>query len=71
MISRRSVMKLLSGLPLGGLIAGGWPNTARANSTATVRRNVHHSIYETIGVRPLINARGTVTIIGATRMILR
>ena len=27
------------------------------------------SIYASIGVRPLINARGTVTIVGATRML--
>ena len=27
------------------------------------------SIYASVGVRPLINARGTVTIVGATRML--
>ncbi len=53
-----------------GLLAGGWmlPTGAAAQSPAQsvqTRKN----IYESIGVRPLINARGTVTIVGASRTL--
>lgn len=61
MMSRRSALKAASSLPLVGLIPGGAFAMAGSQSGA--------SIYESIGVRPLINARGTVTIVGATRIL--
>jgi D-glucosaminate-6-phosphate ammonia-lyase len=55
---------------LGGLLVGAWavPGGA-AMASALQQRTSRKSIYETIGVRPLINARGTVTIVGATRTL--
>jgi uncharacterized pyridoxal phosphate-dependent enzyme len=71
MIGRRTVLKLLSSLPFGGLIAAGIPaGGSRAAAAGRLTGGpAPESIYATIGVRPLINARGTVTIIGATRML--
>jgi D-glucosaminate-6-phosphate ammonia-lyase len=59
-----------------GVPAAGWavpgpvsqaqdPGSARARTAAAPGA----SVYAAIGVRPLINARGTVTIIGATRLL--
>lgn len=70
-------MKMLTGLPLGGLIIGSGltnnQNTYREGLSAVESVNKHQrnskSIYEPLGVTPLINARGTVTIIGATRVL--
>lgn len=78
MISRRKLLKILSGLPLSGLmiseLAGSsitgetLPKTAET-SLNPVQKRSGKSIYSSIGVRPLINARGTVTIVGATRIL--
>lgn len=69
MITRRKLLTLLSGLPLGGLLAGGLVDRFKTGLSV---KNIHFSaksIYSPLGVRPLINARGTVTIIGATRVL--
>jgi D-glucosaminate-6-phosphate ammonia-lyase len=67
MISRRNLLKWVSALPLGALLPG---CGAGARSVGAMRPAAGAgSIYESIGVRPLINARGTVTVIGATRML--
>lgn len=57
-------------LQTAGLLAGGWmlPTRAAAQSLAQSAQT-RKSIYESIGVRPLINARGTVTIVGASRTL--
>lgn len=60
-MSRRSVLKAAAGLPLVSLFPG--------EAFEELERSQASSIYEAIGVRPLINARGTVTIVGATRML--
>jgi uncharacterized pyridoxal phosphate-dependent enzyme len=56
---------------LGGLLASVWvlPTAAFARSVSGQPRSGRKSIYESVGVRPLINARGTVTIVGATRTL--
>lgn len=76
MISRRKVLSILSGLPLGGLMLGGLAGTGHAkellpkgDSAAAGALKSSKSIYASIGARPLINARGTVTIIGASRIL--
>jgi hypothetical protein len=78
MISRRRVLTILSSLPMGGLIAGVLAGKGKAhalvpplvtNSPLPAVKTATGSIYESIKVRPLINARGTVTIIGATRVL--
>lgn len=55
----------------GGVLAAGWMVPARAFSDAALPppQVPSKSIYESIGVRPLINARGTVTVVGATRIL--
>jgi uncharacterized pyridoxal phosphate-dependent enzyme len=58
-------------LQAAGVIAGGWllPTPADASGQTTTAGRTRKSIYETVGVRPLINARGTVTIVGASRTL--
>jgi D-glucosaminate-6-phosphate ammonia-lyase len=55
----------------GGALAAGWllPFRAVAGTGAAQPAAARKSTYETMGVRPLINARGTVTIVGATRLL--
>lgn len=71
MISRRKLLKSLPAVPAAGFLstAPGVPaNTADPRQTAPVLPD-SKSIYASIGVRPIINARGTVTILGATRVL--
>ena len=59
-------------LRTAGALAGGWMLPARASAITQSRKSAietRKSIYETVGVRPLINARGTVTIVGASRTL--
>lgn len=72
------MLKLISGLPFGGLMVGelidkgNGPNISGGSNTASpiaAEQRDSKSIYESVGTRPLINARGTVTIIGATRIL--
>lgn len=75
MISRRKVLSLLSGIPILGFLTG--PFVFTREKSASLKEfqlsgstgDKGPSIYEKIGVRPLINARGTVTIIGASRVL--
>lgn len=72
MISRRKVISLLSGIPILGFLTGQISLSPQAKGNPVLRGSqvsVYPSIYEKIGVRPLINARGTVTIIGASRVL--
>ncbi|MCA1584666.1 MAG: hypothetical protein LC791_07815 [Acidobacteria bacterium] len=56
---------------LGGLLAGAWalPRDVFAGSAFLGQPTSRKGRYESIGVRPLINARGTVTIVGASRTL--
>lgn len=75
MISRKKALKMLSGLPFGGLMIGGLAGNGAANIVLTEddikvhKQRNGESIYSSIGVRPLINARGTVTVVGAIRIL--
>lgn len=74
MISRRKVISILSSLPFGGLLLGALAGTNSAKSMPATnlsqsKKVLGKSIYDKIGVRPLINARGTVTVVGATRVL--
>ena len=57
-------------LQTAGLLAGGWMLPTRTAAAANVQAGqARKSIYDSIGVKPLINARGTVTIVGASRTL--
>ncbi len=68
-MKRRDLIKNLSILPIVGAVRDSSldPNIQLNSlfSHSTTRR----SIYESIGARPLINARGTVTVIGGSRIL--
>lgn len=64
-MKRRELLKLFPAVSAGATLnipahPPGTGNGSAANNP---------SIYESIGVRPLINARGTVTVVGATRVL--
>jgi D-glucosaminate-6-phosphate ammonia-lyase len=63
-MKRRELIKGLSVLPLAGVVS----ESAFGNLPSTTQK-VGKSIYEAIGVRPLINARGTVTVVGACQIL--
>jgi len=69
MISRRNLLKALPVVPVTGFFgsAEGKPNSETLQPISQIRKP--KSIYTSIGVRPIINARGTVTILGATRTL--
>jgi D-glucosaminate-6-phosphate ammonia-lyase len=65
-MKRRDVLKGLAILPVTGAVAG----TLDANaSPAASKARKTKSVYEPIGVKPLLNARGTVTVIGASKVL--
>ncbi|MEO6188093.1 MAG: aminotransferase class V-fold PLP-dependent enzyme [Ginsengibacter sp.] len=81
-MKRRNLIKELAIVPLaGGLIASSFPFQSFANRQTPGRTKqsgsntqeasgvTSNSIYDSIGVRSVINGRGTVTIIGASRML--
>jgi uncharacterized pyridoxal phosphate-dependent enzyme len=54
----------------GGVLAAGWLLPAMGGSAGLdARQPTSVSPYRALGVRPLINARGTVTIVGASRVL--
>jgi D-glucosaminate-6-phosphate ammonia-lyase len=53
----------------GALAATGILPRGSSAALSGAERETVKNIYESIGVRPLINARGTVTIVGATRIL--
>src|SRR4028119_2096577 len=66
-MKRREILKGLAVLPLAA-------STSPSLQLGTVepdssKERAGKSIYESIGVQPLINARGTVTIVGASRIL--
>ncbi|MEX1241722.1 MAG: selenocysteine synthase [Cyclobacteriaceae bacterium] len=68
-MKRRKLLKLLPGISVGGGLLIGGRSAAAGDAAPNHRGKPRSSIYESIGVRPLINARGTVTIVGATRVL--
>lgn len=71
MISRRKLLKFLPALPATGFLVNSTGSPANATDPGLTTRfsQGSKSIYASIGVTPIINARGTVTILGATRVL--
>lgn len=67
-MKRRELIKGLSLLPVAGAVSGSNIESVFAGSPVMARQ-AGKSIYEAIGVRPLINARGTVTVVGASQIL--
>jgi uncharacterized pyridoxal phosphate-dependent enzyme len=67
-MKRRELIKGLGVLPLTGVVSGASISSAFAASDNPIQKNIK-SIYEGIGVKPLINARGTVTVVGACQIL--
>ena len=63
-MKRRELIKGLSILPLAGAVT-----ESAFGAVSSMPQKAKKSIYESIGVRPLINARGTVTVVGASQMM--
>lgn len=68
-MKRRKVLKVIPGISLGGGLLTARMPEATGNPASTDGSKARPSIYESIGVRPLINARGTVTVVGASRVL--
>nr|WKN40222.1 aminotransferase class V-fold PLP-dependent enzyme [Tunicatimonas sp. TK19036] len=67
MINRRSLIKRLGSLPfLGGLLASSAPITSVASTTT--KTAVKQSLFQELGIRPVINARGTMTFLSGSLM---
>ncbi len=67
-MKRRELIKGLSLLPVAGAVSGSNIESVFAASPVNIKK-AGKSIYEAIGVRPLINARGTVTVVGASQIL--
>ena len=63
--TRRQLLQGCGALAASGMLS----SDAIAAPLSAPEPKVGKNIYESIGVRPLINARGTVTIVGATRIL--
>ena len=63
-MKRRELIKGLSILPLAGAVS-----ESAFGAVPAIPQKAKKSIYQAIGVRPLINARGTVTVVGASQMM--
>jgi len=65
-MKRREVIKSLAVLPVTGVVAGSSMGSVLSSPAAQQKRK---SVYEAIGVKPLLNARGTVTVVGASKVL--
>jgi D-glucosaminate-6-phosphate ammonia-lyase len=65
LMKRRDVLKSLAILPVSIAVPGSL-SAAVPPSSSPVKRK---SVYEAIGVKPILNARGTVTVIGASKVL--
>lgn len=70
-MKRREVIKGLTIIPLAGTIAGTSIQSALGAPAAVTEEEEkgRKSVYEALGVKPLINARGTVTVVGASQIL--
>ena len=68
-MKRRTVIKNLSALPVVGAIGGSAILQLSGCKNQKTAKPPKQNIYASIGVRTLINARGTVTVIGASRIL--
>ncbi|NND06410.1 MAG: aminotransferase class V-fold PLP-dependent enzyme [Saprospiraceae bacterium] len=69
MINRRALLRYVPRLTLGGILTSGVAGRLSSAPTVKVTDAAFANIYASLNVVPLINARGTVTIVGATRML--
>jgi L-seryl-tRNA(Ser) seleniumtransferase len=67
-MKRRDLIKGLTLLPVAGAVSGSNIESVMGAGQKNNKKAVN-SIYEAIGVRPLINARGTVTVVGASQIL--
>lgn len=65
MISRRILIKHLASLPFVGTLLGGSTSPASAAISRTVAKQ---NLFQELGIRPLINARGTMTFLSGSLM---
>ena len=68
-MKRRDAIKGISVLPIAGVLGNSPMHNFISPKDSKSTPKAGKSIYELIGVRPLINARGTVTVIGASRIL--
>ncbi|HVY75303.1 MAG TPA: aminotransferase class V-fold PLP-dependent enzyme [Puia sp.] len=69
-MKRRELIKNLSILPIAGSVAGsGLARLSPGQENMVTNHPPSKSMYETLGVRPIINGRGTITIIGGSRIL--
>ena len=68
-MKRRTAIKNLSALPVAGVIGGSSIIQLTGCKNQTTVRSSKKNIYEAIGVIPVINARGTITVIGGSRLL--
>lgn len=66
---RRSLLKLLPNIGAAGFISYPVNRSTEFLKPSKNTASAGADIYTALGVKPLINARGTVTIVGATRML--
>ena len=64
-MKRRDVIKSLAILPVSGAVAG----TLDPTTFTPAPKAKPKSVYEPLGVRPILNARGTVTVVGASKVL--
>ncbi|MBC7759553.1 MAG: aminotransferase class V-fold PLP-dependent enzyme, partial [Phormidesmis sp. FL-bin-119] len=64
-MKRRDVIKGLAIFPVSGAVA----STFDSNSFKPAQKVKRKSVYEPLGVKTLINARGTVTVVGASKVL--
>ena len=65
-VSRRELGRMAGVLTLGGFLPSRQASAAQASAVPSARPDGARSVYAAIGVRPFINCRGTVTVIGGS-----
>ncbi len=65
-VTRRELLRLASLFGAGSVLPASSVSAAQGQKAASTALKTESSVYEAIGVRPLINCRGTFTIIGGS-----
>ncbi|HUX94967.1 MAG TPA: aminotransferase class V-fold PLP-dependent enzyme [Bacteroidales bacterium] len=68
-MKRREAIKGLSVLPIAGVFGNSSLQKVITSKDTKSAPKAVKSTYESIGVRPVINARGTITVLGASRIL--
>lgn len=69
MISRKKMLKFLAGIPLLGAAAGCGGTLSSTDSTRVRSRESEHDLFRELGVKPIINGRGTLTYLSGSLML--